>query len=164
MCRMESSASKRSSLTARHLFHAPQPLGITAMDDTVRFVRKFEELIEQPLTTQSTNAYPYVVSLQGKARSGRRGVRARDLAGAIGGLAGLFALLATVSASSHVLSGFSNRRGNGRRSSTSIFATAAVESQPTMKGGLGMVHARNVVESAAKEAGVCYGKGSKDVY
>jgi hypothetical protein len=91
-------------------------------------------------------------------------VRGRDLVGATGGLTGPFALSATVSASSHVLSGFSSRRGNGRRSSTSIFATAAVESQPTMKGELGMVHARNVVESAAKEAGVCYGKGSKDVY
>jgi hypothetical protein len=91
-------------------------------------------------------------------------VSGRDLVGATGGLAGLFALSTTVSVVSRALSGFSNRSGKER----AIFGENPhyddCRIATPMTGELGMVHARNVVESAAKVAGVCYGKGSNDVF
>ena len=88
----------------------------------------------------------------------------RDLVGATGGLAGLFALSTTVSAGSRALSGFSNRGGKERAVFGEYPYYDDCRIATTMTGELGMVHARNVVESAAKGAGVCYGKGSKDVF
>jgi hypothetical protein len=91
-------------------------------------------------------------------------VRGRDLVGATGGLVGPFALSTTVSAGSRVISGFSNRRGNGRVIVEEYPHYGSCRIATYMMGELGIVHARNVVESAAKGAGVRYGKGSKDDY
>jgi hypothetical protein len=125
--------------------------------------QKFKKGALHPLTTQCPSIYPYTVNLQSKAAVGA-GVRGRDLVGATAGLGGPSALSAMVSAGSRALSGFSNRSSKEEWSSKSTLTVVTVKSRLTMTGELGRVHARKVVESAAKGAGVCYGKGSKDVF